>query len=336
MADEPVNWYTKVPKHLLHEPENPNIELHQIKLPFRCCVVAPSGAGKTNWLINLVKLFCEGKGTFSSVFILTRNSDEPLYNFLKSKHDSIQIKEGVHHLPPLDKFDKKVSHLVVLDDLVLDDQKSVEKYYIRCRKLNVSIIFISQSYFRISKLIRSNCSYLVILKLSGDRDCRLILSEMSLGLSKEQLMAMYKHATAKKFHCLFIDCEADSEHRFRHNFLTVLDPSQFARETMGMKPKAALPAPAENVVLSIREHPAPPKSLREKLEDIDSLRVELLEDLTKNRLTDHHNAQQILSHLSDEEVRTVSQNLPRLDKELRRRYSLGVPFEAFMEEVYQL
>ena len=132
MSDEPINFYKKIPKDLLVEPENPNIELHKMKLPFRCCVVAPSGAGKTNWLINLVKLFCEGKGTFSSVFILTRNSDEPLYNFLKSKHDSIQIKEGIHNLPNLDKsFDKKLNHLVVLDDLVLEKQDNVEKYYIR-------------------------------------------------------------------------------------------------------------------------------------------------------------------------------------------------------------
>ena len=218
MSDEPVNFYTKIPKHLLHEAENPNVALHQMKLPFRCCVVAPSGAGKTNWLINLVKLFCEGKGTFSSVFILTRNADEPLYTWLQTKHDSIVIKEGIHNLPPLDKFDKKLSHLVVLDDLVLDDQKMVEKYYIRFRKLGVSIVFISQSYFRISKLIKSNCSYLVILKLSGDRNMRLILTEFGLGLAKEQLLAMYKHATAKKLNFLFVDMEEEAEKRFRHNF----------------------------------------------------------------------------------------------------------------------
>ena len=155
-TDEPTNWYTKVPKHLLHEPENPNKSLHELKLPFRMVVVAPSGSGKTNYLINLIKLFSEGRGTFASIFILTRNADEPLYNFLKTKHDSIQIKEGIHNLPPLDKFDKKVSHLIVCDDLVLEKQDSIEKYYIRCRKLNCSIVMLSQSFFRISKLIRSN------------------------------------------------------------------------------------------------------------------------------------------------------------------------------------
>jgi len=288
----------------------------------------------------LLKLFCEGRGTFTSIFILTRNADEPLYTWIQTKHDSIVVKEGIHNLPALDKFDKKLSHRVVLDDLVLDDQKMVEKYYIRCRKLGVSIVFISQSYFRISKLIRSNCSYLVILKLSGDRDMRLILTEFGLGVAKEELLAMYKHATAKKFNFLFIDLEQEAEKRFRHNFLTVLDPAQFAKETLGVK---VSPPPTENMVLEVHEtksfKPSPPiprKSLKARLDDVDELRVELLEDLTKDRLTDAENATIILSHLSDEEVRKVSQNLPRIERDLRSRFTLGVPAHEFIEYIYEL
>ena len=94
------------------------------------------------------------------------------------------------------------------------------------------------------------------------------------------------------------------------------------------------PVPTENVVLTVREPPAPRKSLREKLDDISELRVELLEDLTKDRLVDHQNAQVILSHLSDEEVRKFSQQLPRIERELRPRFTLGVPAENFIEYVY--
>ena len=49
-----VNWYEKIPKELLDNAENPNFLLHHLKLPFRMCVVAPSGSGKTNFLINLM------------------------------------------------------------------------------------------------------------------------------------------------------------------------------------------------------------------------------------------------------------------------------------------
>jgi hypothetical protein len=74
------------------------------------------------------------------------------------KSDQIQIKEGMENIPPLDKMDKDVSHLVCFDDLVLaKNQSAIENYYIRARKLNCSVVYLSQSYFRIPKIIRNNC-----------------------------------------------------------------------------------------------------------------------------------------------------------------------------------
>ena len=70
----------------------------------------------------------------------------------------------------------------------------VENYYIRARKLNCSVIFLSQSYFKIPKNIRGNCSYLVLLKLSGQRETNLILSEFGLGITKEELIKVYEFA----------------------------------------------------------------------------------------------------------------------------------------------
>ena len=220
---KPINFYEVMPKEFLTQSENPNFHLHNLKLPFRMAIVAPSGSGKTNFLLNLIHLFSQGKGTFPDITIVTRNKDEPLYNFLASKSDQIQIKEGMESLPQLDKFDKDFNHLVVLDDLVLTkDQSRIENYYIRARKLNVSVIYISQSYFRIPKVIRQNLSYLVLLKLSGNRELNLILSEGGLGLDKEQLLALYNYATAEKFSALVIDYEAPIEKRYRKNWLEFL------------------------------------------------------------------------------------------------------------------
>jgi hypothetical protein len=42
---EIVNWYEKVPKEMLETPENPNFHLHNLKIPFRMVVCAPSGSG---------------------------------------------------------------------------------------------------------------------------------------------------------------------------------------------------------------------------------------------------------------------------------------------------
>jgi hypothetical protein len=217
------NLYEKIPKELLDKVENPNFHIHNLKLPFRMCIVAPSGSGKTNFLVNLLSMFSVGNGTFASITIITKNADEPLYKWVKGKSDQIVIKEGLTNTPPLDKFDKELNHLVVWDDLVLSkDLSMVENYYIRARKLNVSVIFISQSYFKIPKIIRNNCSYMVLLKLSGNREVNMILSEFGLGVSKEELLQLYEYATKEKFSPLLIDMEADKFKRFRKGLVEII------------------------------------------------------------------------------------------------------------------
>jgi hypothetical protein len=219
-----VNMYERMPKDFEDKVDNPNFNIHKLKLPFRMCIVAPSGSGKTNFLVNLLHLFsCGEKGTFQTINIITRNRDEPLYRWISSKCEQITIKEGLSNTPQLDKFDKDFNHLVVWDDLVLSkDLTMVEQYYIRARKLNVSVIFISQSYFKIPKVIRNNCSYMVLLKLSGQREVNIILSEFGLGITKEELVSIYEYATAEKLQPLVIDMEASPSERFRKGISEII------------------------------------------------------------------------------------------------------------------
>ena len=201
-----INFYDVIPKKYIDEAVNHNYDLHNIKLPFRMIVVAPSGSGKTNFLLNLLRVFGQGKGTFTDVTIVTANKDEPLYNYLTGEHEQIVIKEGVHNTPKLDDMDKKYNHLVVWDDLVLSkDLKSVENYYMRARKQNCSVVFLSQSYYDIPKFIRKNSSYLIILDLGGSkREQTAILNEWSTDLDKDQLKAIYNDATSEHMRPLII------------------------------------------------------------------------------------------------------------------------------------
>lgn len=226
----PIPNYYKNIEHdnpdLLIKPFNPNHHLHGMNLPFRSCIVAPSGSGKTNFLVHLIHLFSQGKrGTFADITICTRNKDEPLYNWLVEKSEgSIRVLEGLHSLPKLDQFDKRVNHLVVVDDLVLDkNQQGVSDYYIRARKLNVSVVYISQKFHLIPPIIRGNCSYFCLLKLSGKREINLILSEFGLGVTKEQLFDLYQRATAERFQPLVVDMDAPPEKRFRAGLDDVLE-----------------------------------------------------------------------------------------------------------------
>jgi Ni2+-binding GTPase involved in maturation of urease and hydrogenase len=220
------NIYEIMPKDMLSTPENPHKDLHGFKIPFRLCCVAPSGSGKTNWLVNLIEMFSRPpRGTFHTIHVVTKNKDEPLYRFLEKCDDNIQITEGLHTLPQLDKMDKDLNNLVIVDDMVLEkNQQRICNYYIRARKLNCSVCYLSQSYFGIPKIIRNNCSYLIILKCSGQRELSTILSESGLGLDRDDLLSLYKEATNEKFSPLIIDYEADESERYRKGFKTILKP----------------------------------------------------------------------------------------------------------------
>lgn len=228
---EDMCFYNKIPRHFLDEPlPNPNFDDHQFSIPFRAVVVAPSGSGKSSWIGNLISKFCKGAGTFVSIIIVVKNKDEAIYRYLASLSDAIQIKEGgAEQIPPLDKVDKDVANLLIVDDLQNEKNlQSVCDWYIRCRKRNCSICFLSQNYYVTPIVIRRNCNYLVILKLSGTREIKTILHEAGVGITIEQLMNMYEYSTREKFHTFIIDYESnDINHRYRHNFTEYLCPADF-------------------------------------------------------------------------------------------------------------
>jgi hypothetical protein len=80
-------------------------------------------------------------------------------------------------------------------------------------------MFLSQSFYNTPKIIRQNVNYVVILKLGGTRDINSLLREVSIGLTKEQLLDMYKEATKIKFDVMIINLEKSGNERYRKNFL---------------------------------------------------------------------------------------------------------------------
>lgn len=228
-----INFYEHIPSKYLDSAENPNEHLHNVKIPFRMCVVAPSGSGKTNFLLNLIKVFSAGEGTFADISIITQNKDEPLYNYLSGEFDQIQIKEGITNTPKLDDMDKKYNHLVVWDDLVLSKNlKPVEEYYMRARKKNCSVVFLSQSYYDIPKFIRKNSSYLVLLDLGGSkREQTAIMNEWSQDLDKDELKAVYSDAVSVPLRPLIITGgKIDRNKKYRKGWLEYYDLKTFLKD----------------------------------------------------------------------------------------------------------
>ena len=221
------NFYEKIPKMFLVSAENPNFDSHKIKIPARIVVSAPSGTGKTNFVMNFIQHFCKGKGTFADILVLTKDKAEPLYEYLETK--GVDVQEGLHHVPDLSKFDKDVNHLIVIDDLMLaKNQDQVCEYFMRCRKKNVTIMYLCQHFYKCPILVRQNSNYFVILKAGNKKSLNLMLNEFTVGVDKDQLLKMYEHATKEKFNFLLINCdEGDPTKKYRHNFENFLNPEDF-------------------------------------------------------------------------------------------------------------
>lgn len=211
------NFYSELPDKFKPKYHNPNFEHHMIKIPFRMLIVAASGGGKTNLLLDLISRMSD---TFEQIDLCVKNKHEPLYEYLEEKiPQGLNIYEGIENIPPLDKADKSVQKLIVFDDMVNEDQKLIQEYFIRSRKLNYCCAYLSQSYYKTPKLIRQNINYLAILKLSSIRDLKRILSEYNLGVDIDQLKNYYLKATESKMSCLVVDIDAGDGERFRKNFI---------------------------------------------------------------------------------------------------------------------
>jgi hypothetical protein len=220
---ELIDWYAKIPKKYLTKSHNPNFKIHGIQIPFRMLIIGGSGSGKTQTFLSILHNFT---GTFQNIHLITKNKDEPLYNYLSDElgEKGFEIHEGIKSAPDVDSFKKEEQTLIVFDDLVLEkNQALIEDYFIRARKLNCCVIYLSQSYYAVPLMIRRNISYLIIKRLQSLKDLYGILREYSLGVDKKILKKIYDDSTKTKQDFLMVDMEADAENRFRKNFNDIFE-----------------------------------------------------------------------------------------------------------------
>lgn len=274
MADNSVpNIYKHIPKKFIKKYHNPYFDEHMLSHPMRLLLCGSSGAGKTQVMAYVLSKM---KNTFTNVYVFTKNASEPIYEWLLEKIPSgLVIKEGLDEVPNLQKdkngvvkgFEKADEQsLVIFDDLVLEkDQSRIEQMFIRGRKIagGISIMYLTQSYFKVPKTIRINCTYIILKKLSSTRDLNLILSDYNLGVSKETLLEIYKYCTRVKEDFLLLDLDNVPEKRFRHNLLEVIDIETF-------NPKKPAPVSSKNEVKKLEDiKPVEPEFKQVQLETKD-------------------------------------------------------------------
>ena len=113
--------------------------------------------------------------------------------------------------------------LIVFEDKIADMLSNktlnpiVNELFIRGRKLNISFVFIAQSYFAVPKNIRLN----FIMKIPNKQELQQIAFNHSSDIDFKKLMNLYKKCSAKPYSILVIDATLASHNplHFRKNLL---------------------------------------------------------------------------------------------------------------------
>ena len=123
--------------------------------------------------------------------------------------------------------DKKV--LIIFDDVIADIMRSekfkaiVKELFIRCRKLNISIGFITQSYFRTPKDARLNITHYIIMKIGHKKDLKSIAEENSGHLGFKDFLRIYNYSTKEPYSFMLVDTRPNARVTFKKNFDEPID-----------------------------------------------------------------------------------------------------------------
>ena len=99
----------------------------------------------------------------------------------------------------------------MFDDIIADImtnetfQAIIKELFIRCRKLNISLVFITQSYFSVPKQIRLNSTNYLIMKIHNKRELQNIAISHSADINYKDFMKIYRKCTKKACSFLTID-----------------------------------------------------------------------------------------------------------------------------------
>ena len=122
---------------------------------------------------------------------------------------------------------KKRKTLIIFDDMItymLTNKKFnsiVTDFFISGRKLSISVVFITQSYFPVPKIIRLNSTRYFSNKISNKRELQQTTFNHSADIGFQDFMSLYKKCTAKSYLFLVNDTTLapDNSSRFRKNLI---------------------------------------------------------------------------------------------------------------------
>ena len=237
-------------------------------------IIVQSGSGKTNALLNIIQ---QDNNIIDKIYLYAKDLEEAKYQLFIKKHENAGIK---HLNDPkafieysntiddvysnIDDYDakRKRKMLILFDDMIADImtnkrfQTIIKELFVWCRKLNISLVFITQSYFSVPKEVRLNSVHYLIMKIDNRRELQQItighsadidykdevrlnsahylimkidnrreLQQITIGHSADidykDFLKIYRNCTREPYSFLTVDTAlpADDPMTFRKNFL---------------------------------------------------------------------------------------------------------------------
>ena len=210
-----------------------NLKWRYIKYhPNRVPIIGGSGSGKTNTLLN----FINNQPDIDKIYLYTQDPYEAKYQFLINKRENTGLK---HFNDPkafteysndmqddyknIDEYNvvKERKILIVFDYMIADmiNNKKlnsiVTELFIRGRKLNISLVFITQSYFKVPKDVRLNTTHFFITKIPNKRELQQIALNHSSDISTKDFINIHKKYTTEPYSFLVNDNTLTSDNPLR-------------------------------------------------------------------------------------------------------------------------
>ena len=122
-------------------------------------------------------------------------------------------------LSDIEDYNKKRKRkvLIVFDDMishVMSDKKAqqiLKDLFIRCRKLNISLCFLTQSYFSVPRDVRLNCTHYILFKLNDKRELQNIAINHSADIDYKDFIKIYRVCAKEPFNFFTIDTTKDNK-----------------------------------------------------------------------------------------------------------------------------
>ena len=142
--------------------------------PYRMLIIGGSGSGKTNVLLNLI----ENQPDIDKKYLYAKDPYEAKYQHLINKREGvgkshfkdpkafIEYSNDMHDVyKNINYYNSNKENSLVFDDVIADMIQNkklnsiVTELFIRGRKSNISLVFITQSYFKVPKDVRLNTTH---------------------------------------------------------------------------------------------------------------------------------------------------------------------------------